>query len=49
MTVTTCKRVGGYKTFGGTEHGSRLVGVVVSVLANGPKGCGFEPGQGGGF
>jgi hypothetical protein len=26
--------------------GSRLGGVVVSVLATGPKGCGFEPGQG---
>jgi hypothetical protein len=23
---------------------SRLGGVVVSVIANGPKGCGFEPG-----
>jgi hypothetical protein len=23
--------------------------VVVSVLATGPKGCGFEPGQGNGF
>jgi hypothetical protein len=23
--------------------------VVVSVLATGPKGCGFEPGQGDGF
>jgi hypothetical protein len=22
---------------------------VVSVLATGPKGCGFEPGQGDGF
>jgi hypothetical protein len=30
------------------EH-SRLGGVVVSVLATGPKGCGFEPGQGDGF
>jgi hypothetical protein len=29
--------------------GSRLDGVVVSVLAAGPKGCGFEPGQGDGF
>jgi hypothetical protein len=28
---------------------SRLGGVVVSVLANGRKGCGFEPGQGDGF
>jgi hypothetical protein len=28
---------------------SRLGGVVVSVLATGPKGCGFEPGQGDGF
>jgi hypothetical protein len=27
----------------------RLVGVVVSVLATGPKGRGFEPGQGVGF
>jgi hypothetical protein len=26
-----------------------LGGVVVSVLATGPKGCGFEPGQGDGF
>jgi hypothetical protein len=28
---------------------SRLGGVVVSVLATGPKGCGLEPGQGDGF
>jgi hypothetical protein len=28
---------------------SRLGGLVVSVLATGPKGCGFEPGQGDGF
>jgi hypothetical protein len=28
---------------------SRLGRVVVSVLATGPKGCGFEPGQGDGF
>jgi hypothetical protein len=28
---------------------SRLGGVVVSVLATGPKGCGFEPGKGDGF
>jgi hypothetical protein len=28
---------------------SRLGGVVVSVLATGRKGCGFEPGQGDGF
>jgi hypothetical protein len=28
---------------------SCLGGVVVSVLANGPKGCSFEPGQGNGF
>jgi hypothetical protein len=28
---------------------SHLGGVVVSVLATGPKGHGFEPGQGGGF
>jgi hypothetical protein len=28
---------------------SRLGGVVISVLATGPKGCGFEPGQGDGF
>jgi hypothetical protein len=27
----------------------RLGGLVVSVLATGPKGCGFEPGQGNGF
>jgi hypothetical protein len=26
-----------------------LGGVVVSVLATGPKGCGFEPGKGDGF
>jgi hypothetical protein len=25
---------------------SRLGGVVVSMLATGPKACGFEPGQG---
>jgi hypothetical protein len=29
--------------------GSRLGGVVVSVLATRPKGFGFEPGQGNGF
>jgi hypothetical protein len=29
--------------------GSRLGGVVVNVLATGPKGCGFEPGQDDGF
>jgi hypothetical protein len=28
---------------------SRLGGVAVSVLATGPKCCGFEPGQGNGF
>jgi hypothetical protein len=28
---------------------SRLGDVVVGVLATGPKGCGFEPGQGDGF
>jgi hypothetical protein len=28
---------------------SRLGGVVVSVLATEPKGCGFETGQGDGF
>jgi hypothetical protein len=28
---------------------SRLGGVVVSVLTTGPKGHGFEPGQGDGF
>jgi hypothetical protein len=28
---------------------SRLGGVLVSVLATGPKGCGFETGQGDGF
>jgi hypothetical protein len=28
---------------------SCLGGVMVSVLATGPKGCGFEPGQGDGF
>jgi hypothetical protein len=27
----------------------RLCGVVVSVLATGHKGCGFEPGQGDGY
>jgi hypothetical protein len=31
------------------ESGCRLGGVVVSVLPTGPKGCGFEPGQGDGF
>jgi hypothetical protein len=28
---------------------SGRLGVVVSVFAIGPKGCGFEPGQGHGF
>jgi hypothetical protein len=28
---------------------SRLGGIVVSMLATEPKGCGFEPGQGDGF
>jgi hypothetical protein len=28
---------------------SRLPAVVVSVLATGPKVCGFEPGEGDGF
>jgi hypothetical protein len=28
------------------DNGSRLCGVVVSVLATGPKVCGIEPGQG---
>jgi hypothetical protein len=28
---------------------SHLSGVVVSVLANGPKGYGFKPSQGNGF
>jgi hypothetical protein len=27
----------------------RLGGIVVSVLATGPGGCGFEPNQGNGF
>jgi hypothetical protein len=27
----------------------RLGGVVVSVLATGPKGCGFKPSKGDGF
>jgi hypothetical protein len=27
----------------------RLDGAMVSVLATGPKGCVFEPGQGDGF
>jgi hypothetical protein len=31
------------------SHTSHLGGVVVSVLASGPKGYGFEPGQGNGF
>jgi hypothetical protein len=31
-----------------TQQG-RIGGVVVSVLATGPKGCGLEPGQGDGF
>jgi hypothetical protein len=29
--------------------GGRLGGVVVSVLATGPKGLGFKPGRGDGF
>jgi hypothetical protein len=33
----------------GTGVMSHLVGVVVSVLATGLRGCGFEPGQGDGF
>jgi hypothetical protein len=32
-----------------TTHESRLGGVVVTVLATGPKGCGFEHSQGDGF
>jgi hypothetical protein len=28
---------------------SHVGGVVVTVLATGPKGCGFKPGQGDGF
>jgi hypothetical protein len=28
------------------DNGSRLCGVVVSVLETGPKVCGIEPGQG---
>jgi hypothetical protein len=32
-----------------TVFGRRLGGVVVSVLATGPKGRRFEPGQGDGF
>jgi hypothetical protein len=32
-----------------TAQHSCLGGVVVSVLATGPKGCGFEPGQGDGW
>jgi hypothetical protein len=31
------------------SESSHLGGVVVSVLATGPKGCGFEPGLGDGF
>jgi hypothetical protein len=31
------------------NHDCRLGGVVVSVIATGPKGWGFEPGQGDGF
>jgi hypothetical protein len=34
------------KLFTSLIYGSRLGGVVVSALATGPKGCGFEPGQG---
>jgi hypothetical protein len=30
----------------GSGQQSRLGGAVVSVLATGPKACGFEPGQG---
>jgi hypothetical protein len=32
-----------------TVFRDRLGGVVVNVFANGPKGCGFEPGQGDGI
>jgi hypothetical protein len=32
-----------------TRSKCRFGGVVVSVLATGPKGCEFEPGQGDGF
>jgi hypothetical protein len=32
-----------------SHKASRLGGVVVSVLAIGPTGYGFEPGQGDGF
>jgi hypothetical protein len=35
----------GFESF----HLCRLGGVVVSVLVTGPKGRGFEPGQGDGF
>jgi hypothetical protein len=31
------------------SYGGRLGGVVVSVLATGPKSCRFEPSQGDGF
>jgi hypothetical protein len=31
------------------HYALRLGGVVVGVLATGPQGCGFEPGQGDGF
>jgi hypothetical protein len=32
-----------------TATSDRLDDVVISVLATGPKGCGFEPSQGDGF
>jgi hypothetical protein len=41
---------GSAEAFKSYEHvRTRLGGVVVSVLATGPKGCGSKPGQGDGF
>jgi hypothetical protein len=33
----------------GNDEGCTWPTVVVSVLVTGPKGCGFEPGQGDGY
>jgi hypothetical protein len=45
--ITNCLRLAIW-TYSITRH-CRLGGVVVNMLATGPKGCGFEPGQGDGF
>jgi hypothetical protein len=37
------------QTITGKLADGHLGGVVVSVLATGPKGCGFDPGQDDGF